>query len=428
MQSSTILLPQSDLPLVVVIGAGFGGIELVRYLPSDRFRVLLIDRNNYHTFQPLLYQVAIGGLEPDSVAYPVRKIFSGRKNFYFRLTEVTGIDLKTKQVSTSIGVTGYDYLVIATGSKANFFGMDDVKNNSISLKSVTDALDLRSLVLQNLEAALLTDNIQDREALLTMAVVGGGPTGLETAGALAELTKHVFYKDYPELDTGKMKVWLIEAGSELLGAMSARSQKASGKFIRDLGVHLLLNVSVKKYDGYTIVLSNGETIDCRTVIWSAGVTGNILPSFPPELTEKGRIKTDDCNRVIGAENCFALGDVAGLTSAGLPRGYPMLAPVAKQQGKQLAKNLVAIQDGKAPVPFHYTDKGTMATIGRAKAVLDFKKFHLHGFLAWTGWLFIHLMYLVGFRNKIIVLVNWMWNYIRYDSAIRLIIRPYRKPR
>jgi NADH dehydrogenase len=223
-----------------------------------------------------------------------------------------------------------------------------------------------------------------------------------------------------------MKVWLVEAGSELLGSMSAASQQAAEKFIRGLGVHLLLNVSVKKYDGNLLVLSNGETIECRTVIWSAGVTGNVLSTLPAEMIEKGRIKTDDCNRILGAEDCFALGDVAGVTSTALPRGYPMLAPVAKQQGKQLAKNLASIAAGKKPVPFHYTDKGTMATIGRAKAVLDLKKFHLHGFWAWMGWLFIHLMYLVGFRNKLIVLVNWMWNYIRYDSAIRLIIRPYRK--
>jgi NADH dehydrogenase len=259
-----------------------------------------------------------------------------------------------------------------------------------------------------------------------MAVVGGGPTGLETAGALAELTKHVFHKDYPELDTGKMKVWLIEAGPELLSAMSAKSRKAAERFIRQLGVNLLLNVSVRNYDGTSLRLSNGETITCNTVIWSAGVTGNILTSFPPEMTEKGRIKTDDCNRVAGADNCFALGDVAGISSAVIPRGYPMLAPVAKQQGKQLAKNLERLLEGKSMVPFHYTDKGTMATVGRAKAVLDFNKLHLHGFIAWIGWLFIHLMYLVGFRNKVIVLVNWMWNYIRYDSAIRLIIRPYKR--
>jgi len=426
MPDQKIILPPGNLPLIVVIGAGFAGIELVRNLPEDLFRVLLIDRNNYHTFQPLLYQVAIGGLEPDSVAYPVRKIFSGRKNFYFRIAEVTGMDLDARTVATSVGTVRYDMLVVATGSQANFFGMDDLKSNSISLKSVTDALDLRSLILQNLEASLATTDETEREALLSMVVVGGGPTGIETAGALAELKKHVFRKDYPELDIGRMKVTLVEAGPELLASMSAKSRKAAEHFVRGMGIHLLLNTQVKNYDGQTLSLGNGETIPCKAVIWSAGVTGQLPALFPSGATEKGRIKTDEANRVTGYENVFALGDVAGIFTPSTPRGYPMLAPVAKQQGKHLAKNIIRQAAGSEMTPFSYTDKGTMATVGRAKAVLDFQKLHLHGFTAWIGWLFIHLMYLVGFRNKMIVLVNWMWNYIRYDSAIRLIIRPYKK--
>ena len=419
-------LPPPEYKRVVIVGGGFGGLKLAQKLKGSRYQVVLLDKNNFHTFQPLLYQVAIGGLEPDSIAYPLRKIFSRQRNFHFRVAEVLSVNDDKKLLETSVGIIYYDYLVIATGSKTNFFGIEDIMENGMAIKSVPEALDLRSLIIQNFERALLLDEGPEKDALLNIVVVGGGPTGLETSGSLSELKRHVFPHDYPELNLDKMMIHMIESGDRLLGAMSEKSSAAAEKYIRGMGVHVLLNTRVLNYDGTTVKLNTGETIAAKTLIWSAGVTGNILNGVDAGSIHKGRIAVDSYNRMKGSEHIFCIGDAASLIDSAYPTGYPMLAPIAIQQGTQLAKNLLRISSGETLKPFSYFDKGTMATVGRNKALIDAKGFHIHGFIAWIGWLFIHLMYLVGFRNRIIVFINWLWSYVNYDSAMRLVIRPFKR--
>ena len=419
-------LPTAEYKRVVIIGGGFGGLKLANTLKGSRYQVVLVDKNNYHTFQPLLYQVAIGGLEPDSIAYPLRKIFSRQKNFHFRVAEVLEINSYKNLLETSVGIIYYDYLVIATGSKTNFFGMDDIMQNGMAIKSVPEALDLRSLIIQNFERALLLDDGPEKDALINIVIVGGGPTGLETAGSLSELKRHVFPNDYPELNLEKMMIHIVESSDRLLSAMSVKSSAAAERYIRKMGVNVLLNTRVLNFDGDIVKMNNGNIISAKTLIWSAGVTGNVPGGIDAGSIYKGRIAVDNFNRVKEYENIFCIGDVALLSDSIYPEGYPMLAPIAIQQGKQLGKNLLRLVTGKPMQPFTYFDKGVMATVGRNKALIDAKGFHIHGFIAWVGWLFVHLMYLVGFRNRIIVFINWLWYYINYDSAMRLVIRPFNK--
>ena len=419
-------LPTAEYKRVVIIGGGFGGLKLANTLKGSRYQVVLVDKNNYHTFQPLLYQVAIGGLEPDSIAYPLRKIFSRQKNFHFRVAEVREINSYKNLLETSVGIIYYDYLVIATGSKTNFFGMDDIMQNGMAIKSVPEALDLRSLIIQNFERALLLDDGPEKDALINIVIVGGGPTGLETAGSLSELKRHVFPHDYPELNLEKMMIHIVESSDRLLSAMSVKSSAAAERYIRKMGVNVLLNTRVLNFDGDIVKMNNGNIISAKTLIWSAGVTGNVPGGIDAGSIYKGRIAVDNFNRVKEYENIFCIGDVALLSDSIYPEGYPMLAPIAIQQGKQLGKNLLRLVTGKPMQPFTYFDKGVMATVGRNKALIDAKGFHIHGFIAWVGWLFVHLMYLVGFRNRIIVFINWLWYYINYDSAMRLVIRPFNK--
>lgn len=424
-------IPMTNLPRVLIIGGGFGGINLAKALRNEPFQVVMFDRHNYHTFQPLLYQVATGGLEPDSIAFPLRKIFSRQSNFIFRMGEVLNVNPEQKIVETSIGEVSYDHLIIASGTDTNFFGLTSLEENAVGMKSIPESLDLRSMVLQNFEEALQTTEIEIKDILLKFIVVGGGPTGVEMAGALAELKRFVLPNDYPELDLRQMEIHLIEAGGQLLAGMSDSSSRNAKKALEKLGVHIWYNTRVTDYDGKVIHTHDGQTFEAATVIWAAGIQGNVIEGIGKDVIERGsRLAVDDLNRVKGYKNIYAIGDVALMKTEAYPNGHPQVAPAAIQQAKNLAKNLRRIhknQESKLK-PFAYFDKGAMATIGRNKAVVDFRNIHLKGFIAWLGWMGLHLLFLLGFRNKLVVFVNWVWSYFTYDKGTRLIIRPFkRKP-
>lgn len=411
---------------IVIIGGGFGGIELAKKLKNQNVDIVILDKHNYHTFQPLLYQVATGGLEADSIAFPIRKIFKGQKNLKFRVTEVKKVVAEENKLETTIGDYHYDYLVIATGSTSNFFGQTEISQNAMPMKSIPEALNLRSLILQNLEAAIIAKDPEREHELLNFVVVGGGPTGVETAGAIAELKKHVLKNDYPELDLNKVNIYLIEGSPELLGAMSVQAQQKSKAFLEELGVTVYTEARVQGYDGKTLSLVDGRNIGSATVIWSAGVKGVVLDGLNTEVVVRGnRLKVNEINLIEGYQNIFAIGDVAAMITEETPNGHPGVAPAAIQQGKQLAKNLVNIIENKPTVPFKYFDKGAMATVGRNRAVVDINKIRFQGIFAWFTWMFVHLMTLVGFRNKLVVFVNWVWSYFSYDRGTRLIIRPFK---
>lgn len=411
---------------LVLIGGGFGNIHLIKRLKNySSFNITLIDKHNYHTFQPLLYQVASGGLGSDAIAYPYRKIFRNYKNFNFRMAEVQKIDAENNTLLTNIGPIEYDELVIGTGSETNFYGMANMAKWAMELKSIPQALDLRSNVLQEFEQAINAASVNERKALLNFVVVGGGPTGVETAGALAEFKKHVLPFDYPELDKSLMHVHLIEAGPRLLPAMSAEASEKTKVYLEELGVKTWLNTAVKDFDGKTITLGDGILLETRTVLWSAGVKGSLIDGLKEEsILRKSRILVDEYNLVKGYDNIYAIGDVAAMVTDKTPNGHPGVAQVAIQQGERLGKNMIARMLGKKIKPFQYNDLGSMATIGRNRAVVDLPFIKFQGRVAWLAWMFIHLMTLVSFRNRLIVFVNWMWNYFTYERSIRLIIRPF----
>jgi NADH dehydrogenase len=421
--SISSIVPDSPLKRIVIAGGGFGGITLVKKFRNKNFQVVLIDRNNFHTFQPLLYQVATGELEPDSIAYPLRKIFQGYKNFYFRMAEIQRVDVNAKVLETDAGPISYDYLILACGSTNNFFGMDELGAKAMPLKSVTDALDLRSLILQNLEQAL--EPGADKEELLNIVVAGGGPTGVETAGALCELRNHVLPNDYPEINFMQTRIILVEAGKGLLAGMSDFSSVKALHALQTMGVEVMLSNPVKQFDGKKVTLADGKSITTRTLIWSAGVKGASIPGIPEAvLLRNGRVKVDRFNRVEGENSLFVIGDLAFMSEEKYPNGHPMVAPVAIQQASNLAANLIQSSDTVNWKPFSYTNRGAMATIGRNKAVAELPFLKLSGFFAWILWMAIHLMTLVGFRNRLVVFVNWMVSYFSYDRAVRLIIRPF----
>lgn len=411
---------------VVIVGGGFAGIELAKSLKDADLQVLLIDKENYHTFQPLLYQVATAGLEADSIIHPFRKIFAKQKNFYFRLAEVEQVDTTHQVVETSIGLIKYDFLVIATGATPNFFGNVQMELKAIAMKSIDDALEMRNTILYNFEKSLQLDDEEQRNSLMDYVIVGGGPTGVELAGALSELRKHVFPKDYGELNFKEMDIHLIQSGPQLLKGMSAEASAKALEYLERFGVKVWLNRRVKAYDGYTVLLDSGEKLITRTLFWAAGVTGAPINGIRSESVLRGnRLQVDVYSRIMGYDNVFAIGDIAAMVTEENPEGHPMLAQPAMQQGSLLAKNLQRLVAGEKLLPFEYDDKGAMATIGRNHAVADLKIFSkdykTQGFLAWFIWMFIHLFSIVGFRNKLEVMVDWVWSYFTYDSGNRLIV-------
>ncbi|HLA55938.1 MAG TPA: NAD(P)/FAD-dependent oxidoreductase [Flavobacterium sp.] len=421
-------IPDSKFPRIVIVGGGFAGIAMAKKLRNKNVQVVLLDKHNYHNFQPLMYQVATGGLEAGSIAYPIRKIIQEYNDFYFRLAQVKVVDPDKQIVIADIGELHYDYLVIATGSKTNFFGNKEIERNCMNMKTISQSLNIRSLILENFEQAVLTKDEAERNCLINFCLVGGGPTGVELAGALAEMKKAILQKDYPDLDINKMEINLIQSGDRILNTMSEKSSAASEKFLQNLGVKIWKNLRVLNYDGRIITTNSGVTFETSTVIWTAGVQGALVSGLDKKsLIEKAdRIKVNEYGQVLGYDTIFAIGDVASMESQKYPQGHPMMAQPALQQGNLLAENLIRKINDKIMVPFEYNDKGSMATIGRNKAVVDLPKFHFHGFFAWLVWMFVHLMSLIGFKNKVVVLMNWIYNYIRFDREGRLIIRPYKK--
>ncbi|MFT6935477.1 MAG: NADH dehydrogenase [Maribacter sp.] len=421
-------IPRSTFPRIVIIGGGFGGVALAQKLSKKEVQVVLLDKHNYHCFQPLLYQVSTGGLEPDSIAYPLRKVLIGYDNFFFRLAEVQEIAAEKKQLNTSIGPLSYDYLILATGSKTNFYGNTELEKNAMAMKTIPQSLNLRSLILENFEQALLTDDFHARDALINFVIVGGGPTGVELSGALAEIKKGILPKDYPDLDTRRATINLIESGDRILDAMSDVASKKAEDFLEKLGVQVWKNVRVTSYDGKTVTTNSDLSFKSATLVWAAGVMGATIKGLDAKdlLAGGNRLQVNEYNQMLDHPEIFAIGDIACMQSDKYPNGHPMMAQPAIQQGRQLGENLVRLIAQKPLRPFAYKDKGSMATVGRNKAVCDLKHLKFQGVFAWFVWMFVHLFFLIGFRNRVVVFVNWVYNYIKFDREARLIIRPYNR--
>jgi len=425
MRQISLNIPDTQKPRIVIIGAGFGGLNAATGLSDDKFQVVLFDKHNYHTFQPLLYQVASAGLQPDAIAGPLRNLFHKRKDFHFRMLKVLSIDPVANTISTSAGDLKYDYLIISGGAKTNYFGNENIKKYTSSLKSIPDALNLRSQLMQLFEWASLNSNPAIDDYILNIVLIGAGPTGVEMSGALSELKKYILPKDYPRLDFTKMRIYLLEGLNRVLPPMSAKASARALKDLEKMGVIIRLNTTVQDYDGETVTIKNGEPIKSFCVIWSAGVTGETMPGLPAEWTERGRLLTDLNCRIIGSYNIFAIGDIAMMKSDKYPKGHPGVAQPAIQMGKYLAKNLWALHQRQPVKPFRYFDKGSLATIGRGRAVADLPgNIMIGGRIAWYIWLFVHINFLSTFRNKLLVLTTWIWNLFTYDKGNRLIIRPY----
>lgn len=412
---------------VVVVGGGLGGLKLVSSLRDTDFQVVLVDKNNYNQFPPLIYQVASAGLEPSNISFPFRRLFQGWKNFFFRMAEVQYIDTEEKAIKTSIGTIHYDDLVLAAGATTNFFGNKNIEASALPMKSVSESMRLRNTILQNLERAETEDNEARKQALMNIAIVGGGPSGVEIAGVLAEMKQTILPRDYPDLDTSCMHIYLINATPRLLGAMSERSSREAEKALKELGVEVMTNCMVTDYVDKEIVLKDGQRISAETVIWVSGIKANNIDGIPTEsIGHAGRILVDRFNRVKGLKDVYAIGDQCIVEGdEAYPYGHPQLAQVAIQQAKTLAKNLIRQEKGETEQPFSYHNLGTMATIGRKKAVVEIGKLKFGGFFAWLLWLIVHLRSILGVKNKTIVFLNWMWSYMNYKQSLRLILKAKR---
>ncbi len=418
-------IPKTNQKRVVIVGAGFGGLELAQRLASSKeFQIVVIDKNNYHQFQPLFYQVAMAGLEPSSIAFPLRKVFQSYKNVHVRVTSVSRVNTEAQTIETEIGTIDYDYLVLAMGTSTNFFGMQNIIDNALPMKSVSEALALRNRLLQNFEDALATESLEERQGLMNVVIVGGGPTGVEIAGTLAEMKRHILPKDYPELNFDAMQIYLYESSAEVLEVMSDEASVAAKKYLTDLGVNLRLGMRVTDFDGKYATTNSGDKLRANNLIWAAGVKANGIEGLPAEIFGRGgRMKVNEFNQVEGFKNIFALGDLALMTEEKYPNGHPQLAQPAIQQGKLLAKNLKQIVNNQTPKPFVYKDLGSMATVGRNLAVVDLPFWKFQGFFAWLTWMFVHLIAIVGVKNRLLIFINWLWNYVTYDQSLRLIIKP-----
>jgi len=422
--SITAKIPETDKKRVVIIGGGFGGLKLARKLSSKFFQVVLVDRNNFHQFQPLLYQVATSGLESSAVLFPLRKIFQNHRHVHFRVAELDSVDLEQSYAITSIGNISFDYLVLATGVGPNFFGNKEIEYNALSMKTISDAIYIRNEILGNFEKALSATTRAEEDALMNVVIVGGGPTGVELAGSLAEMKKHILPKDYPELDFQKMNIYLLEGTNKLLSGMSDNASKKSREFLDKMGVIVRLETFAKGYNGESVDLGNNEFIQTKTLLWAAGVRASRIMGLPEKVYDKGgRILVDPYNRIMDIENIFAIGDVAKMASEKYQGGHPQVAQPAIQQGRMLAKNLRQLEIGKPMKPFNYRELGDLATIGRNLAVADMPFGRFSGFWAWLLWLFVHLMNLVGKKNRFFVFINWSIKYLTYDQSTRLMIKP-----
>ena len=424
-----INVPETGAPRIVIIGAGFAGLKLARKLKHKGYQLVLLDKNNYHQFQPLFYQVATSGLEPSAISFPLRKVFQKEKNVFIRVSNVDRIFPEEKMVETMFGKVWYDYLVLATGATTNFFGVENFKKYGIPMKAVSESVYLRNTLLLNFEKAVTVRDQEQLKRLLHVVVVGGGPTGVEVCGALAEMRKFILPKDYPDLDFKLMQITLIESNAHLLNGMREESGRKAKAYLENMGIHVMVGHTVTGYDGKEIVLDSGEVIPSETLIWAAGVLGQHPEGISEKAVARGnRIMVNPFHQVDGFDNIFAIGDISLMKTEKYLHGHPQVAQVALQQAANLAHNLIRLQKGKEPLPFEYKDKGSMATIGRNRAVVDLPFVHFGGTIAWLIWMFVHLMSIVGVKNRMLIFINWLWKYFTFDQSLRIILRPSRKAR
>jgi NADH dehydrogenase len=415
-------IPETDQERIVIVGGGFGGLTMARKLAKSGYQVILVDKRNYHQFQPLFYQVAMAGLEPSSISFPFRKAFQKYDNIYFRIGEVINVDTDQKRINTNIGHINYDHLILAYGAKTNFFGNKAFEEKAFTIKSTGQALNLRNTMLTDYEQAVIESDFDKRQWYLDIVIVGGGPTGVEVAGALAEMKKYILPKDYKELNAKEIDIYLLQGSDQLLQGMDPKLGAAAERYLKKRGVIVRKNARVVDYDGEYVITAEDEKIKAGKLIWAAGVTCSRLDGLKEEcFNKRNRLIVDEYNRVRGYNDIYSIGDLACMESEELPYGHPQVAQPAIQQGKNLAKNFKLSTKGKDWRPFKYRDLGTMATIGRNKAVAEIAGFKFTGFFAWMVWLFVHLYALIGVRNKIVVFFNWIWNYVTYDQSLRLII-------
>lgn len=421
----SINIQRNQKKRVVIVGGGLGGLRLAEDLYGSGMQVVLIDKNNFHQFPPLIYQIASAGIDPSSISFPFRQIFRKRKDFYFRMAEARMVDTEKKILQTSIGKIDYDYLVLAAGATTNFFGNKNIEEWAIPMKTVPEAMGLRNALLSNFERALTCATEEERQELLNVVIVGGGATGVEIAGALAEMRRYVIPYDYPDMDSSLMHIYLIEAGDRLLAGLSQESSQKAYEFLKSMGVDIQFGKMVTDYRDHKVVMKDGTEIPTRIFLWVSGIRANAMPGIDESHLGRGfRFKVDEYNRIPGVEDVFAIGDQCLQTSdAAYPNGHPQVAQVAIQQAKNLAKNLKLIDQGadsSALTAFHYKNLGSMATIGRNKAVVEIGKFRSQGFFAWVLWLVVHLRSILGVKNKMMVLLNWLWKYVSYNDSIRMI--------
>ncbi|HEX2969928.1 MAG TPA: NAD(P)/FAD-dependent oxidoreductase [Bacteroidales bacterium] len=419
-----INIPDTDKKRIVIAGCGFGGLTLAKKLKNSDYQVVIIDKHNYHQFPPLFYQVASAGLEPSSILFPLRKIFQDYKDYHIRKAEITGVVPENSIINTTAGELRYDYLVLAHGATNSFFGSDEMRRCSNPMKTIAEALNLRNTLLMNFEKALTSNDEAERAKNLSIVIIGGGPSGVEIAGALAEMDKYILRKDYPDLEGRGAKIYLLEGNNRLLNMMSEKSSSKARQFLEKLGVKVFTDTLAKGCTEDKVFLADGETLSAGMIIWTAGITGNSIPGIREECFQRNnRLITDRQCLVKGYRNIFAIGDIAYMTEEKYPRGHPQVAPVAIQQARFLADHLKRIKTGKQVKEFRYFDKGTMATVGRNLAVVELPFMRFQGFFGWLVWMFVHLMSIVGVKNRLMIFINWAWNYLTYDQSTRLILRP-----
>ncbi len=416
-------LPESNSPRIVIVGGGFGGLRLALDLADSNYQVVVLDKNNYHQFQPLFYQVATAGLEPSSIIFPFRRMFQKAKNIHFRLAEVKMISTEKKEIETNLGSISYDYLVLATGAGTNFFGNEKIAKLSFPMKSIGEALVLRNSLFLSFEHALASETEEEKEGFLNVVVVGGGPTGVEVAGTIAEMKRFILPRDYPEMDFSSMHITLVEGSPKVLNGMSEKSSLRALEYLKKLGVEVKLNAIVQDYDGRTATIKGIDNISTHNLVWAAGIIGNKVVGLKDEdYARGGRIKVNRFNQVESDYSVYAIGDVAYMETERYPNGHPQVAQTAIQHGKNVGKNFQAISKSDKLKKFEYKNLGSMATVGRNKAVVDLPHRHFSGFLAWLVWMVVHLRSILGIKNKFLIFLNWVWNYLTYNLSLRLIIQ------